>query len=405
MMNHSLRSTAIRCLSQVLSDRKPLDEVLDVAQMSLDSKEAGWLQEVVSGTLRHKARLDYWIDQLAEKKKPSGRLRKALELATYQIIESDRTVSEMVVNETVGWLKEEEGVPPSKFANAILRKIVEKKEAFRNWEFPAKSNLQTKAAWASVPEWMFKAWVKDWNESWAVDYSKFSLTRPKLWVCSQSGGAEPLGERRLSDAEFIQDVSSQRLVSLVASELKRLKLSSPVLDFCAAPGGKSLGLATRGYQVVATDEDSKSSRFQVLKENALKKGQNLVQVKAKVELVDNFFSCVWVDAPCSSSGIIGRHPDIRWNRNESSAAGFSKKQLEVVAEALRYLAPGGVLVYSVCSVFKIEGSDQEKAILELAAQKNKPLTVITRGGPDALWSGAPDGDGFQFLIFQNTIAS
>jgi 16S rRNA (cytosine967-C5)-methyltransferase len=166
---------------------------------------------------------------------------------------------------------------------------------------------------------------------------------------------------------MVQDLSSQWLVAEVARTLgvrtddglsegategvqspKRLK----ALDLCAAPGGKSVGLAWSGFDVISTDLPG--PRFALL-EQSLKRTRAAARAMERAQAVSaRDYDLVWVDAPCSGTGILRRHPDVRWLREEKDLPSLRPTQLALLKEAAQCVRPGGSLVYSVCSVLKEE---------------------------------------------------
>jgi 16S rRNA (cytosine967-C5)-methyltransferase len=419
----SLRKEVLSIWVQVLQEKRPLDEVLDQAQKNLAHDEAQWVQEMASGVLRTRGRLDYVIDQFSEKKKPSGRLRKSLWMGVYSILFQDRVAGPVVVNEIVDLVKSLDGEVPSKFANALLRKVVKTAEQFKTWELQPGATGELGGAWGSIQPWMWMRLKHDWSEDWVKAYTKASLERPQTWV---SGAAAPelLNDRKVSDTgSFVQDVSNQWLVAEVV-EWIRFSFAGKkprILDFCAAPGGKALGLAQAGFDVVATDDLGVTPRrWTRLQENVASHAAGKVEVMERSQFDErkNKFDWIWVDAPCLSSGLIRRHPDLRWNRSEKELQAMALVQQKVFDEALSSLAPGGWMVYTVCSVFRSEGQGQVEAFKKLAKKREIELKLMAKGvlaphlsQPEVscestqnqprsktAWGGG--GDGFQYLIFQ-----
>lgn len=421
------RQQAIRVLTRVLSDHQALDEAIDhaAAESKLPPPARAWLQEVCSGTLRWKGRLDLAIDSVALKKKPTGWLRKALLIATYQLIAQDRVQPGAVVSETVSEIKSKEGEAPAKFANACLRKLAEHGSAYRNLEADPSASPADAARWASMPEWLWRMARRDQGEEWARAYAQASLDRPVLWARMKAGfapppGAEPgpiegsfrfaAGGGTVSDlpgfregAFFIQDISSQTLVREVSNEVHQVlgegRLSA--LDLCAAPGGKSAGLAWNGFQVTATDRPEgrdgaeAGSRFALLKQTLSRVAPEArVVSRNEVEKLEPQ-DLVWVDAPCSGSGILRRHPDVRWLRQEKEIAVLEQAQRALLQEAWAKVRPGGFLVYSVCSILKSEGPYRAQELFKTAG--SSALEVRE-------WSlvpqQAPHGDGFWAILIR-----
>jgi 16S rRNA (cytosine967-C5)-methyltransferase len=155
------------------------------------------------------------------------------------------------------------------------------------------------------------------------------------------------------------------------------------LDLCAAPGGKAIGMSWSGLEVSATDRDE--PRLALLR-------QSVERVAPEVKIIPRAGvaslaeqDLVWVDAPCTGTGILRRHPDVRWLRREKDIASLNALQAGLIREAWGKVKPGGYLAYSVCSVLKEEGPGMiEKARLPGALVKTWFL----------LPQLAPSGDGF-----------
>src|SRR5690606_32766614 len=150
---------------------------------------------------------------------------------------------------------------------------------------------------------------------------------------------------------IVQDLASHILVDRFSKILRSSHGEGAVLlDLCAAPGGKSVAMACEGFQVTASDRDR--SRLRLVDENA-RRTRAKIQIEESGEAVwDRDYSAIWIDAPCSGSGILRRHPDVRWIRKEPELEGLKKTQRGLLEKAFSKLPPGGLLFYSVCSLFK-----------------------------------------------------
>ena len=371
-------SLAVQVLTAVLSDGEALDQALDriSQQHRLESQQRAWLTDVTAGTLRWKGRLDLAIDATALKKKPSGWLRKILLIGSYQLIVQERVAPAIVVSETVTEVKKREGEFPAKFANASLRKISDYSKEWRALPFPESGTLAEQAIWACMPDWFWRRLSEQRGVEWARGFAAAALERPKLWLrlapgadapwdgvsgpISQSfspsdGGAIPDRAGFSEGRFFVQDISSQILVNDVANEVKKmLKIERPTaLDLCAAPGGKALGLSWCGFNVVATDLDQ--SRLKLISENVERLKSDVRILSRDLAAKSGPHDLVWVDAPCTGSGIIRRHPDVRWLRKEKDLQSLTEQQEKLIREGWERVKSGGFLMYSVCSVFEEEG--------------------------------------------------
>jgi 16S rRNA (cytosine967-C5)-methyltransferase len=406
------RKLAVRVLTRVLSDHEPLDEVLASVSGEVSPSTFGWLQENCAGTLRWKGRLDAILDSISIKKKPSGWLRKVLLLAAYQLVAQDRTSVGAVVSETVSEVKAKEGEAPAKFANALLRKVADHAAQWRAQAFRSEMDTHSAAQWASFPDWLWEKIVKQRGIEWAVAYAQASLNRPTLWISSKSEDWHPTWAKKgpvprsweieeggliterpgFKEGDFfVQDISSQFLVSKVSETLQASFGNRRItaLDLCAAPGGKSVGLAWSGFEVTATDRIAK--RVPLLQ-------QTLSRVAPNVQIVswESWPACemqdlIWVDAPCSGTGILRRHPDVRWLRQEKELSGLMEVQREILQKGWELVKPGGYLMYSVCSILQEEG---------LGAVKDTKLESNIKNQWLLSPNEAPFGDGFWAVLLR-----
>ncbi len=411
------RKLALMILTDVLANKKPLDDAIDdqcARHSGLSGADRNWLTEVASGVTRNLRRLDMAIDAYSLKKKPAGKIRKILEIAVYQLLHQDRVFPATVVSETVDFVRSEEGEPPAKFVNALLRKISDARDEWREPPPPpAGAPVTEKAAWASVPDWWWKNLEKAYGYKEACAIAAASLERPDTWYRLKSKadmpsflehGPFPFAAHTRADAEageivkmpgfkegkwIIQDLASQHLVDRFVAVLRESGKPLKVLDRCAAPGGKSVAMSWLGVEVVAAD--SSDSRRKLLEESVARAAPG-VRIISENEIPNaGPYSAVWVDAPCSGSGILRRHPDVRWLRNESDIGALIEIQAKLLREALALVPSGGLVFYSVCSLFPQEGRDQLRGVATLAKVREE-----IRLGPDQ----TPSYDGFFGAILE-----
>lgn len=389
-----LRELAAKTLAQLFNTRDTLEESITTVLTAASSQtfqefDRSWIFEVCSGVLRYRGRIDYIIDTYSLKKKPTGILRRFLQIGVFQLLAQD-VIAGLAVSETVQALKANDSEQSSKFANAILRKVADRREEWRSWKVTEKSPFEEQLAWCSLPEWLFKKLRKERGSPWVFAFSAAVLERPQTWYRTENEavqlengyqGNEPLG--------FVQDISNQQLVEQVSEFLKtRFQQSPKILDLCSAPGGKSLGLALDGFSVTATDIDA--DRMQKVIENRAR-----LKLESKISITpieailssDEKYDLIWIDAPCSSLGIMRRHPEIKWNRNEEDIAKLVQKQRELVEWAKTRLSANGLIVYSTCSVLKSENT---------VAQEELTLLKTLEWNP----SVAPFGDGIHAVFLE-----
>lgn len=348
------RLLALRILRKVFHQ----NEFLDTALESIVKKEPSsrsWLLDVCAGVLRWKGRIDCLLDYYSQREKPKGKLLDILRMGAYQIVGQEKTPVEIIVSETVDFVRSEVGNPQAAFANGILRKIskdralIREPRPFKELEL-AETHFYH---WASVPSWMWKKWVSEQGLDWAFDFAQACLARPEIWLRTKEGKSRIRTSEPLNSSDyFVQDPSSQKLVDEVTHFVDP---ASRVLDLCASPGGKSAGLAWNGFRVVATDY--KKRRLQDLRNNLerLAPTQTEVVEYPKAYSMISEMDLVWIDAPCTGSGTLRKHPEIRWLRTEKELADLVRLQSELIRGVWTRMKPGAILVYSVCSVFQEEG--------------------------------------------------
>lgn len=413
------RLSALKTLTRVLSDGAFLDEALE----QVPPHQRAWVHEVVAGTLRWKGRIDWIIDQLVLKKRPTGAVRKVLEMAVYQLLNQPQVQPAWIVSESVALTRKREGDAASSFVNAILRRIVDQLDAWKGLPFP-ESDPSLQWRWASLPEWLWFRMRKDHGLEWAKDYALRSLERPKTWIRSRKPvertvpGSIPeafsleewwpihQSEGYRVGELFVQDLSSQQLIFDFCNFTEALIPNRPrrILDLCAAPGGKSAGLAWNGWSVIATDRVSGEAlnspashrRFELLESTA-------ARIRAEVPIralprdqafelarVEGLYDAVWVDAPCTGSGVIRRHPEIRWLKGEKDLESLKAKQRELITEGVSQVRIGGYLMYSVCSVLR----EELEAALALETQTPRQFEKVRE------WLLSGEGDGFSAVLLR-----
>jgi len=257
----------------------------------------------------------------------------------------------------------------------------------------------------------------------------YSMERPSNWIRAKAGWTPPAGDARfvalpavpgaflletdgtrLEDlpgfkegAWFVQDIASQWMVSEVlrAHVASGGQFPKRVLDLCASPGGKAFALAMSGVaEVVATDLDDRLPR---LRENTQRLGLGAgVKTATKAELESHApFDWVWVDAPCSGSGILRRHPEIRSPARERSLHGLARGQTQLLEEAAKLVAPGGIIVYSVCSVLPAEGRARVDALASRGDLEVVSVGEINPCEAPSEWPAMPDG--FQWMVCRSSL--
>lgn len=370
------RDTAIQLIHKVLGARGQYDPLFDAAAATLEPLPTAWLREVTLGTLRWKGRAEHILARYATAAAPKGRTLAALALAVYQVLETDAP-PEAVTSETVEWFKNKEGEPTAKFANAVLRRFVADAPKWKDGALAPAPHEPGADVWSGLPPWIWAKLERAHGRKWAMAFAAASLERPRFWararrpgwtaswgrsgpvpgswVTEKPGAVETLPG--FAEGEFlVQDVSNQILIHEVCG-LAKPAAGATALDVCAAPGGKSVGLAWNGYAVTALEKNERRRRR--LQENV----SRLAPERASVSDLEPFekgtgtYDLVWLDPPCTGTGVLRRNPEIRWIRTEDDLKSLREIQRELIPKAWERVKPGGHLVYSVCSVLPEEGEE------------------------------------------------
>ena len=372
-------------------------ELLERGASLPDERDRRLAKELVSGTLRNLASLDATLEDLSgvALDRIDVNLLAPLRIGLYQILHLDRIPPAAAVNESVKIARSESGARGAGFVNAVLRKAAGSRIRLR--ATPAEgSNAAALALQFSVPEWLVARWLSRWGPDETRDFLR-SSARPSpvsLWVNGALGSPEALArelreegiETQRSDRipqclrilrgnpatsrcfrqgkGYLQDEASQAIAHLVP-----VKPGQTILDACAAPGGKSFILASRtgtGGRVIAVDRSLPRLR-RTLHNRSRLKIDNVLPVAADMEGPPPFsspFEAVLLDAPCTGTGVLGRHPEIRWRLDPGDLSSLVARQRRLLAAAASTVARGGTLLYSVCSLEPEEGEEQIDGFLE-----------------------------------------
>ena len=355
----------------------------------LPSRERNLAMNLIYGVLRHRQFLDRILQELSKTpvRKLDPFVHQTLAVGLYQIFFLERIPYSAAVNEAVNSCKVK-GIPKRLhgFVNGILRESLRQKEN-KNLDERALTEKNGQPVY-NHPRWLVNRWIKHFGRQEAAricdenskepllilrvnttlisvtDFSRLldeqDITCQPGTYCSESivlphfhGSIESIPGFQQGFFQ-IQDEAAQLATSLLAP----FKHGGYYLDGCAGLGGKTnhmLQLGSR-YDLKIYAVEPKKQRLEKLLENQrrLFPGSHLsihegnLQDFAKKHMIQ--FDGILIDAPCSGTGVIGRHPDIRWNRKEQDLPGYQEKQLHLLEQAAELLATAGVLVYATCSM-------------------------------------------------------
>ncbi len=408
------RSTAAEILDRVEAGRGHSNALLAAIPPAVDDRERALTTEIVYGVLRRRRVLDALLAGVSSRPltEIDAPVLTALRVAIYQILFLTRVPRSAAVNEAVSLVRARRGQAPAAFANAVLRaacRAIDEGRVSppeRPGPDPQPGELVAYLeSTQSFPRFLVERFLEQFGASECEALLKaFNRPAPIVLRPARRGeGADALagalaregittiaspvleGALRVVRGSpqhsalfrgggfYIQDEASQ----IVARLLLPLSAGENLIDLCAAPGGKVLALAeslpTEAGIVIAADVSL--TRLKSLSLNAHRMGvDSILAVAMDVTrpAVRARFHRILLDAPCSGTGIIRRHPEIRWRRSADDIERFARLQDEALLAASELLAPGGRLVYAVCSLEPEEGPDRVAALLRARRQ----LTVV-----------------------------
>lgn len=402
-MSANPRELCFRALTEWQRGKHFADEILDQLneRNRLEPRDRAWLREAFFGTIRHLSQLDFFIDRLRQGELDDN-TRAVLRLGFFQLFHM-RAPAHAVVNETVGLAGRARGL-----VNAILRRALREQLdlelALQSAPLPVR---------LSHPDFLVRRWEEQFGREAAIALCEANNRPAEVYVranglkvtagelARSQPGAELIDfhERALRTPRlpvswlrgglcYVQDPST-----LVSCDLLDPQPGEQVLDACAAPGGKTTYLAelmdNQGHIIAC---DLWPSRLEFVQRNVRRLGiRNTHPVvadlmKANPMLKPNSFDRILLDAPCSNTGVIRRRVDVRWRLTEEDFIRMPEQQFALLRRVFDLLKPGGVLVYSTCSLEREEDEDVvHRALTEI---RGIALTDERRTKP---WIDSVDG--------------
>ncbi|WP_435256822.1 RsmB/NOP family class I SAM-dependent RNA methyltransferase [Thioclava sp. FR2] len=381
------RGAAIALLNAVLSEGRMLAQL--AAPDGLSPADRARAERLATETLRQLDRIDRVLKPLMRKAPPLPVLN-TLRLAVLEL--SQGTAAHGVVNEAVNAIRRNRKTQHmAGLVNAVLRAV------------PQPLDLSTLPA-PMLPRWLRQPLVHTWGREVVTAIEAIHAQTPPVDLTPKAKATDlPEGERlpngslRLANPGQISTLPGyatgdwwvQDAAASLAARLLAVKAGDQVLDLCAAPGGKTLQLADAGAKVTALDiSDARMSR---LRENLARTGLSaeLVVADALTWQPAERFDAILLDAPCSATGTLRRHPDLPHIKDGSEISDLVALQAALLDRALGWLKPGGRLVFCTCSLLPAEGEEQLSAALE----RHPTLSVIAPeiSGVDAAWISKEGG--------------
>lgn len=354
---------------------------------NLSERDAGLAGQIVFGCLRFQAQLDYLIFLYSGRKveQLDEPVAVALRAAIFQLRYLERVPAYAAVAESVEFVKRNKRAATG-LANAVLRKVNRNPVRWPDRETEL-----------SCPKWLLDQWSAHFGEAQATQIAAAALREPDAYVRVPPGCEPPAGLRieatsvagcfRLrSDAKRnlrLHDIGSQAILPLLD-----LQTGDRYLDLCAAPGNKTLqALETPLSLAIACDVSF--NRIRSVPPICLR----VVLDASKPLPFCGAFDKIFIDAPCSGTGTLGRNPEIKWRLQKGELDRFATLQKQILAEGLKLLAPGGRLLYATCSLER----EENEAVIRDALEED-PELVCER--EMRRLPGRDEGDGFYAAVLK-----
>ncbi len=377
------RATALDLLGEVLERRTPLDEALRQHKglASLAPSDRAFARNLVATSLRRLGQLDAGIARLLERplKPRLETLRQVLRLGLCQILFLE-TPPHAAVDTSVRLAAKAGFAGHKGLVNAVLRRADRELRPLI-----AGQESSGEAGRLNTPDWLWAVLSAAYGDATAQAIADAHLKEPPLdltlkdsasaddWAARLDARILPTGGLRLPPGQG--DVAKlagyregawwvQDLAASLPARLLRARSGRTVVDLCAAPGGKTAQLAAAGAEVIAVDRDA--GRLRRLSENLARLGLTAATVQADATQwrPPAPAAAVLLDAPCSATGALRRHPDIAWLKGPKQIAPLARLQDRLLAAAGDMIEPGGQLVYATCSLLPEEGPARIAALLD-----------------------------------------
>jgi 16S rRNA (cytosine967-C5)-methyltransferase len=398
------RRLAVEILEAVLHRRRPFDEQLEDAEpqlAALPERDRALTRALAASVLRRLGTLRHLLGELLERGPPADapRVESALLLGAAQILFLD-VPNHAAVDLSVRLVRaDRRAARYAGLVNAVLRRIA--REAAARLRDADTTALDT-------PSWLMTRWTRAYGTETARAIAQangreaaLDLTvkdDPADWASLLGGRALPTGTVRTIAHGPVAQLSGfaegawwvQDAAAALPARLPGDVRGKSIADLCAAPGGKTAQLAQAGARVVAVDRtEIRLGRLR----------QNLARLKLTADLVaadatqwqGGPFDAVLLDAPCSSTGTIRRHPDIPWLKREGDIAALTALQRSLIQHAVELVRPGGLLVYCTCSLEPEECEAIVNGLLESnPGLRRQPVAPEDVGGLSGLITTAGD---------------
>lgn len=431
------RYAGFKALQQVFKGQSLSTVQFKIIDDLEDSRDRALAYEIINGVLRWRWRLAAYLAQCMDKalKPKDFDVQIVLMMAVYELSEC-RSAEYAVINQSVELVRKARKRWADRLVNAVLRRFLREKEVI------VADAVASEAVEYSHPQWIINKLKHDWPKHW-TQILKANNQRAPIWlrVNARQSSTEAylalLGQSELFDEAELQRselspqaikisrgmditrlpgfdsgaVSVQDAGAQLCADLLNVSAGHRLLDVCAAPGGKTCHLLETHADIAAmVAVELEAKRMQRVEDN-LQRLQLFDESQSCLVVADardyrnwwqgELFDRILLDAPCSASGVIRRHPDIKSLRRDTDIAPLVKLQAEILESCWQMLKTDGELLYVTCSVFKDENQQQISCFLkqysdaEEITLEGKAWGIACEHGRQ-LMPGEMDADGFYF---------
>jgi 16S rRNA (cytosine967-C5)-methyltransferase len=368
-----------------------LDQSFDRRIAPLDARDRRWTRELVYGMLRHRA----WIDTILSDRVRGGLARldpdviDLLRLGVYQLTNMGSVPAYAAIAQTVELAKRRHGLGASKLVNAVLRRTDRERDSLDPAAGTPLDSVEALALKYSHPRWLVARWVERWGEQETeklltvnnaeapIILRPYGIVREQLEAMLEEAGVH------IGDAPYLREsiaVSGgitltelgafkkglffvQDPAATLVTEYAAVPTGATVADLCAAPGGKSLELSRSAATVLASDKSLGRLQRLLANERRLETTNIYPFVADARHPAIRPVDAVLIDVPCTGTGTFRRHPDARWRLKVSDLAVMSALQKTILRAGAAVVKPGGILIYSTCSLEAEENDEQVDSFL------------------------------------------
>lgn len=420
----NIRAVCAQAIFNVLEDGQSLGTTLTLCNHKIVDKDRALVQEICFGVMRVLPELNFYIHTLMSKVLTGKNrvLHYLLLVGIYQILYT-RIPKYAAVGETVNAVNDLKKSALKRLVNGVLREFLRQQTSLQQ-KFKQDDKQQTSQT--LHPNWLINRLKQAYPQQWKtiinannqkppmwlrVNLNRYTVSEYQQLLTEQQIESEvfpdlPCAIRLLSPVNVIKlpyfsegAVTVQDLSAQYAAYLLAPKNGEQILDMCAAPGGKTTHILEVASKANVLAVDIYADRTKRIYENLARLKQ-----QAEVKVGDGLtpekwckgrqFDRILLDAPCSATGVIRRHPDIKWLRRDSDIAQLTKLQHAILTNIWPYLKAGGTLVYVTCSIMH----DENKLQIEQFLQENSNAKL--KGEVKQFLPTEQGGDGFFYAVLQ-----